>query len=495
MKIVTLITRSGSSFVMLPPHGNHPAPTLLLFAMAGADTLATEPYCRVGSLLHAQGWNVVSLDLPCHGSDQRPGEPSELAGWAARTAAGEDFVAAFQARVNDIVEHLIARGIADPAQISAAGTSRGGYLAFQAAADNPRIRAIAAFAPVTDLLALNEFAGQDQNPLVQRLALMNEVERLSDRASWIIIGNADARVSTDKAVTFARAVAVRSQARCLACDVTLQVLSVPGHSSLPEWHAAAADWFLQTVVSTERALPATDHPLSVPCAVFPPILKPGQKPGLVIHLYGHGGSHVYYNMMRPPYARLRRHLRESGYWLIVPGLGAERWMTPRAVATLDSIIAEMIEKDGVDPDRIHLIGTSMGGGSSLIYASQRPGTLRSLCAIFPMTDLVAWTKEVPWSLESIAQAHGLDVNQATQALADLSPINHVESLAKTPIFLLHGDADTCVPVHHSRELAAALRAAGGTIVSHEVPGGGHNDGIATGWQNAMMEHILRMKTC
>ncbi len=490
MEIQTLITSSGASFVMLPPQRNAPAPTLFLFAMTGADTLTIEPYCRVGHLLHAQGWNVVSLDLPCHGADQRPGEPPELAGWAARTAAGEDLVAAFQTRVNDIVDHLIAQGIADPAQISAAGTSRGGYLAFQAAAGNPRIRAIAAFAPVTDLLALNEFAGQDQNPLVQRLALLNEVEKMSDRASWVIIGNADARVSTDKAVAFSRAVAVRSQARCLACDVTLQVLAVPGHNSLPEWHDEAAAWFLQTVVSTERILPLPGDPLAVPCTIYPPMLKPGQKPGLVIHLYGHGGSHTYYNMMRPAFARLRRQLREAGYWLIVPGLGSERWMTPRAVATLDAIIAEMTLKDGVDPPKIHLIGTSMGGGSSLIYASQRPKTLRSLCAVFPMTDLVAWTKEQPWSLDSIAQAHGLDVNSATKALADLSPINHVAALTKTPLFLLHGDADACVPVHHSRELAAAVRAAGGEVVSHEVPGGGHDDGIVANWQNEIMKFIL-----
>ena len=83
-------TPSGMAYAMLPPHAGKPAPTLLLFAMAGADTLCTEPYCWVGRLLHAQGWTVVSLDLPCHGDDRRAGEPAELAGWAARAANGED---------------------------------------------------------------------------------------------------------------------------------------------------------------------------------------------------------------------------------------------------------------------------------------------------------------------------------------------------------------------------------------------------------------------
>lgn len=254
-------TPAGTAFAMLPPQVGGPAPTLLLFALSGADTLNTEPYCRVGRLLHAQGWNVVSLDLPCHGADRRPGEPAELAGWASRVAAGGDVVAAFRARVNDVVGHLVAAGVADPGRISAAGTSRGGFMAFQAAAGNPRIRAVAAFSPVTDLLALSEFSGQEQNPLVRRLALANAVEALADRAAWVTIGNADTRVDTGKAAGFARALEAESAKRSLACDVTLRVVPTPGHSSLAEWHDEAAEWFLQTVVSTVRVLPEPGHPL------------------------------------------------------------------------------------------------------------------------------------------------------------------------------------------------------------------------------------------
>jgi dienelactone hydrolase len=240
-------TPSGAACALLPPRAGEPAPTLLLFATAGADTLASEPYSRVGRLLHARGWNVASLDLPCHGADCRAGEPAELAGWAARAAAGEDIVAPFRARVNDVVGHLVAAGIADPARIAAAGTSRGGFMAFHAAAGNPRIRAVAAFAPVTDVLALTEFAGQAGNPLARRLALANAADALAGRPAWITIGNADARVDTDQAIAFARALVAASQARALAPDVTLRVLPVPGHTSIPRWHDEAADWLVQTV--------------------------------------------------------------------------------------------------------------------------------------------------------------------------------------------------------------------------------------------------------
>ena len=244
---MTAHTPTGAAYALLAPHDGGPAPTLLLLAMAGADTLTTEPYCRGGRVLHARGWNVVSLDLPCHGADRRAGEPPELAGWATRTAAGEDIVATFCARVNELVDHLVATGVADPARIAAAGTSRGGFMAFHAAAGNRRIRAVAAFAPVTDLLALSEFAGQEDNPLARRLALANTVATMADRAVWITIGNADTRVDTDRVVGFARALAREATACSLPPRITLRVLAIPGHRSFSEWHDQAADWLEEEI--------------------------------------------------------------------------------------------------------------------------------------------------------------------------------------------------------------------------------------------------------
>jgi dienelactone hydrolase len=259
-----MIAKAGTAFAMLPPQASKPAPTLLLFSATVEESLTTEPYCRVGRLLHAQGWNVVSLDLPCHGADQRAGEPTELAGWAARIAKGEDVVAPFQKQVNDVVEHLVANGVADPARIAVAGTSRGGFLAFQAAAGNPRIRAVAAFAPVTDLIALREFAGQDKNSLVQRLALMNAAEKLAGRAAWITIGDHDDRVGTDKAVAFAEALKRAAEKKKLAVHVDLHVVPVPGHAAQPEWHDQAAQWLIPAVCLIEE----THRDLSKPIDWF-----------------------------------------------------------------------------------------------------------------------------------------------------------------------------------------------------------------------------------
>ncbi len=256
MLVQAQTTASGVTFAHLPYQAASPAPTLLLFTMSGVDTLSVEPYCRVGHGLHAEGWNVVSLDLPCHGQDQRAGEPKQLEGWAARTRQGEDFVAPFQKRVNEVIRELIDTRIADPARIAAAGTSRGGFMAFQAALGNPDIRAVVAFAPVTDLRALSEFKGQADNPLVQRLALLPHAKHLAERATWIIIGNADDRVDSAKAMAFADALAAAKPTPQLRGDTRFRLTTTAGHTTLPEWHDEAAQWLLETVA----ALPPKPQP-------------------------------------------------------------------------------------------------------------------------------------------------------------------------------------------------------------------------------------------
>ena len=54
-----------------------------------------------------------------------------------------------------------------------------------------------------------------------------------------------------------------------------------------------------------------------------------------------------------------------------------------------------------------------------------------------------------------------------------SPIHRAEELSRTPVLLLHGDADPVVSVTQSRELVSALRGAGGVVEYVEFAGEGH----------------------
>ena len=126
----------------------------------------------------------------------------------------------------------------------------------------------------------------------------------------------------------------------------------------------------------------------------------------------------------------------------------EHEMTPdpapqlkHALELLDSVIAQ----EKCDPDRVYISGISMGGFGTWEALSRRP---EFFAAAIPVCG-------------------GGDVAQAPK-------------LKDIPIRAFHGGADSVVMVKRSRDMVAAIRAAGGTKISYtEYPGVDHNSWTAT----------------
>jgi dienelactone hydrolase len=239
----TLSTRSGVPFGIWPVKPKSPAPTLFIFAATMEETL-DDPYFRQsGNVLGHRGYLCVSLDLPCHGPQRRPGEPDGLTGWRERCDRGEDFMEEFTARARAVLDYLVEEGLTDPKRVAACGTSRGGFAALHFAASEPRVKCVAAFAPVVDLGALTEFKGAEARPLVRRLDLTSRADDLAGRALWLIVGDRDERVGTDHVVAFARRVTTRSLAKRRPALVDLHVMSEPrGHTTPVGAPEDAAGW-------------------------------------------------------------------------------------------------------------------------------------------------------------------------------------------------------------------------------------------------------------
>lgn len=234
---VRLTTPEGQAFGVWPTLPAKPAPTLFVLSGVYDETLSTSYFRQAGEFLEKDGVICVSVDLPAHGRDVRPGQSTGIAGWRIRLVAGEDVMADVTGRLRKVLDHLIKEGIADPERIAVLGTSRGGFTALHFAAVEPRVKAVMAFAPVADLANLREFKGAEDHPMVKKVALNNLADALAGRAVWIVIGDRDDRVNTDSIITFARTATNAALAKKVSPLVDLHVIAEPKGHTVPAGYA------------------------------------------------------------------------------------------------------------------------------------------------------------------------------------------------------------------------------------------------------------------
>ena len=246
---------------MQTPRGTHygiwgdkpakPAPTLFIIgnpiSVMGRENMSY--LLATGKALAKQGWVYVVLDPACEGYDLKQGQPSSLAGWAIHAKKGEDFLGPYLRNCGDVLDHLIAEGFTDAKRVAVQGVSRGGFCALHFAASDPRIKVVVGISPVTNPLALTEFAGVTANQVVG-FSLEHVLEPLAGRAVWISIGNSDDRVSTDDCIAFTRklvATTRRLQPNLNLVPVHLHVGVSAGHRSTDDAYSSAADFLLKAL--------------------------------------------------------------------------------------------------------------------------------------------------------------------------------------------------------------------------------------------------------
>lgn len=116
----------------------------------------------------------------------------------------------------------------------------------------------------------------------------------------------------------------------------------------------------------------------------------------------------------------------------------------RSAEKFDAFLDEMLEAEGLTPDRLALIGFSQGTMMSLHVAPRRAA---------PIAALVGFSGRI----------------LAPERLGG-------EVLSRPPVLLIHGDADPVVPVQSLPEAADALVQAGFEVYAHVSKGTAH--GIA-----------------
>lgn len=184
-----------------------------------------------------------------------------------------------------------------------------------------------------------------------------------------------------------------------------------------------------------------------PYVVFVPHDYDGSKAyPVILFLHGSGeskgGKKMPAEVGLGPY--IKAHEQAFGYIAVIPQAESktpvrERWCAgspdaERALKMLDAVLAEY----KTDPRRVYLTGLSMGGYGTWSLAAAHPDK---------------WAAIVP-----------------------ICGGGHPEDAAKIkdlPCWVFHGDKDPAVKVELSREMVAALKAAGGHPKYTEFPGVGH----------------------
>ncbi len=185
---------------------------------------------------------------------------------------------------------------------------------------------------------------------------------------------------------------------------------------------------------------------------------PGHR-RLIVLVHGMGGS-------RDEMARLGRDIHRHGYDVLVfdlrgHGLSdrSRLYMGGRERADLRAVVAWAIGQ-GYPADRVGWLGYSMGASTLLMEAAQngyiRVAVLDSAFGNLPelLNSQLARHSHLPgWFNPGILAAARLAYGVRTD---DLIPIRSATSWGDRPMLLIHGEADSIVPVVQARQLAGAI---------------------------------------
>jgi len=186
---------------------------------------------------------------------------------------------------------------------------------------------------------------------------------------------------------------------------------------------------------------------------------------------------IFYAPTLPPYpdqAEKWMHEKFLAAGVAVAGIDVgEAYGSPEGRKGFDAFYKEATERRGLAAKPC-LLGRSRGGLWMSSWGADNADKVAGLAGIYPVYDFRTYP-----GLDSTAPAYGVTVAELTERNKEFNPIERVVNLAKAkvPVFIIHGDMDTVVPLkENSAELLERYRSVGEEKLVELVvaEGQGHN---------------------
>lgn len=150
--------------------------------------------------------------------------------------------------------------------------------------------------------------------------------------------------------------------------------------------------------------------------------------------------------------------------------------SPAGRALFSALYRELVQQRGLSKTPC-LLARSRGGLMLYNWAVENPAAVACIAGIYPVVNLATYP-----GIKNACAAYGLTEAQLQDKLTEHNPIDRIESLARArvPIYHIHGDSDTAVPLEtNSGALAERYRQRGGVMTLNVIKGQGHN--MWSGW--------------
>lgn len=166
----------------------------------------------------------------------------------------------------------------------------------------------------------------------------------------------------------------------------------------------------------------------------------------------------------------------------------ESYGNPDGVAVYDGLHEHLVAERGLAPRPV-LLARSRGGLMTLSWAAAHPDRVAAFAGIYPVCDLRSYP-----GLDKAAPAYGATAAGLEARLPQCNPIERLAAIvaAGVPFFAVHGDRDTRVPLDaNSGALAERVRALGGAMELHVLPGRGHDMDLGFFRDEALVAFVLQ----